>query len=145
MIYTKGFYNEEENYDFLSTLTIKNKNLNALEYLHGNCQDFSIALYEEFGYPTVLWTEYDDSIENMVLIHAFNVIKQDNDIFYVDIRGITNDLNTLTSGFDYSEDISVDMKNISHTLNTLKKLGIKVGNINIPKKIIQSYKEHYII
>lgn len=145
MIYTKGFYNKDEDYDFLSTLIINNKQFNALKYLHGNCHEFSIALYKEFGYPIVLWTEYDEHIDEMILIHAFNIIQQDNNIYYADIRGITNDLNTLTSGFDYFDDISINIRNIDNTLDILHRLRIEIQDLNTPKTIIQKYKEYYIL
>lgn len=141
----KGFYNDSEDYDFLNNLTIKNTKINAFKYLHGDCHEFSIALNKLFGYPIVLWTEFDENIEENVLIHAFNIIKQDSNIYFVDIRDITDDINILTNGFDYCDDIIITELSLLDSLHTLKEMNIPINNLSDCLNIINSYKNYYTL
>lgn len=141
----KGFYNSEENYDFLYNVSVNNININAHKYLHGNCHEFSISLNKKFGYPIVLWIEFNDEIEEDILVHAFNIVRDDSRIYFVDIRGITDDINMLTNEFNYSEDVNTNELSLEDTLNVLNQMEIPVGNLSECKDIINNYKDYYTL
>lgn len=141
----KGFYNNDENYDFLNNIIINNHCMNAHKYLHGNCHEFSIALNNKFGYPIILWIEFNDEIEGEILVHAFNIIKHDSKVYFVDVRGITDDINMLTNEFDFSEDVNINELSLEDTLNILKRMNIPVDSLNECELIIDNYKNYYML
>ena len=141
----KGFYNSEENYDFLYDVPVNNININAHKYLHGNCHEFSISLNKKFGYPIVLWIEFNDEIEEDILVHAFNIVRNDSRIYFVDIRGITDDINMLANEFNYSEDVNINELSLKDALNILKRMNIPVDSLNECELIIDNYKNYYML
>lgn len=141
----KGFYNSEENYDFLYNVPVNNININAHKYLHGNCHEFSISLNKKFGYPIVLWIEFNDEIEEDILVHAFNVINHNSKTYFVDIRGITDDINILTNEFDYCEDVVINELSLMDSINILKEIGVQIGDLSECEYIIEHYKDYYSI
>lgn len=68
-------------------------------YLHGKCDEWVLKNFKE-GDVIIVWNEYDYEREAHVLIHCF--IKRDGS--YVDVRGITDNIEEIKDGFDYSED-----------------------------------------
>ena len=96
----KGFFDFEndDGYDFLKKLKINNEEINAFFYLHGICHEFALGLCETFNYNIVLWINYDEDINSNVLIHAFNTFKYKGNQYYIDIRGITDNIDDITDG-----------------------------------------------
>lgn len=143
----KGFFNledEDEGYDFLETLNINNKEIDALYYLHGICHEFSLALNKIFGYDIVLWTNYDEDVKSYVLVHAFNMFQYKGKQYYADIRGITDNLEDIINEFDYSEEILDPCGcNSKEAKRIFKKLGSDTNISNDTYEIINAYKSYY--
>jgi len=78
-----------EDYNFLEEITIKNFSL--LDFLHGYCNYFSLALHNTYGYEVMNLYNYDKT-----LIHSFCIYKNN----YIDIRGITSNLNEFLIDFE---------------------------------------------
>lgn len=75
----------------------------AIEYnleealLHGYCNYLALYLAKYYKFNVVLWCEYDDELECLVLIHAFNSYKDK----YIDVRGVLTDEEEVIDEFDY--------------------------------------------
>lgn len=117
----KGFFGEYE--DLLGRLNINNNCLDVTQYLYGRCDEFALALNKMFGYAIILWLDYIEKKE--VLVHAFNVLEKEGKRYYVDVRGITDNIEDITSSFDYYEDpefkeysLDESQKILSNILNT---------------------------
>ena len=74
--------------------------LNAYDFLHGNCNEFSFALNQRYGYPIF---EIKDGSGN--LVHSFNRMDTDSQQFFIDVRGITTDYFEFMSEFEDFIDI----------------------------------------
>lgn len=136
----KGFFNEKE--DLLEKLNIDNSHIDVMQYLHGKCDEFALALNKALGYKIVIWTDYID--DEPVLVHAFNSIECEDKLYYIDVRGITDNLDDITSSFDYCED--PELKHLSY--NEAKEIlsGILDMDIEISAeihKIIHTYAANY--
>lgn len=141
-----GFFtiSSEDDYDFLETLNVNNKIINAFYYLHGICHEFALALNEIFGYDIVLWINFDEDIHSNALVHAFNTFTYNGKQYYVDVRGITDDLNDIIDEFDYYEDlIDVIGHNKKDSQNILKELGLNTEINDDIYKTINAYKTYY--
>ncbi|MDF2880234.1 MAG: hypothetical protein K0R54_791 [Clostridiaceae bacterium] len=142
----KGFFNlkNNEGYNFLETLNVNNEIIDAFYMLHGICHEFALAINEVYGYNIVFWVNYDEEIETNVLIHAFNVFKYKDKQYFVDIRGVTDNLEDIINEFDYFEEISEPVEyNNKNAKKVLKKLGL---NIDVNKdiyEVIKYYKSYY--
>jgi len=62
----------------------------------GRCDIFSIALNREFGYAAYKIGETEDG-----LTHSFCVTFVESRMLFVDVRGMTTDLNQFCSGFSF--------------------------------------------
>ena len=71
------------------------KEINPYDFLHGYCHIFALALHKKFDYPIYIIKD-----ENNETIHYYckNIIK--NEPVYIDVRGITNDLDAFASEFE---------------------------------------------
>lgn len=141
----KGFYNYNEDYDFLNNIMVDGNSTNIYKYLHGYCHEFSIALNKKFGYPIALWIEYDCEIEENVLVHAFNIVKDTSKTYFIDVRGVTDDIKTLIGEFDYYSDIIINEFSLEDALKILKQMYIPVNNPSECKAVIENYINNYII
>lgn len=144
----KGFFEieNEEGYDFLENLRSNNKEINALYYLHGICHEFSLALNEIFGYDIVLWVNYDEEIEGNILIHSFNIFGHEGKTYYADVRGITDNIENITEGFDYLEEIESPFGyNNEVAKSILKEIGLSTEIDRDIYEVINSYKSYYTI
>lgn len=142
----KGFFNfeNEEGYDFLNTLNVNNKEIDALYYLYGFCHEFALALNEILGYEIVLWINYDEEINSNVLIHAFNTFEYEGKKYYADVRGITDSLDDITNGFDYYEElVEIFGHNNKEAKDILHKLRLNTGINDEIYEIINTYKTYY--
>lgn len=142
----KGFFNfeGEEGYDFLESIVANNKTICAFDFLHGKCEKFALALNEIFGYKIILWTNYDYDLKTNVLIHAFNVFEHNGKTYYADIRGVTDDLNEITNGYDYSQElIEPCCYDNEGAKQILIKLGISTQKDDDAFKIINYYESYY--
>lgn len=142
----KGFFNfeNEEGYDFLNTLNVNNKEIDALYYLHGLCHEFALALNEILGYEIVLWINYDEEINSNALVHAFNTFEYEGKKYYADVRGITDSLDDITNGFDYYEElVEIFGHNNKEAKDILHKLGLNTDINDEVYEIIKAYKTHY--
>lgn len=73
--------------------------LDIEQYLHGDCHLFAYALNVIFDYPIELCIDSEDmETQSEVLVHAY--CKFNNK--FIDIRGISNDIEHLLSEFDYN-------------------------------------------
>ena len=68
----------------------------SVDYLHGHCDEWVLNNYQKGDVP-VIWNEYDDEIEEVVLIHCFLI----RDGKYLDVRGSTERFRQVEDGFDY--------------------------------------------
>lgn len=127
----------EDEYDSLEDITIGNSNV--MSYIHGDCQNFSLALCKLYGYKIILWFSYSDDINSDVLIHAFNVIHYGDKTFYVDIRGITDNIADITNGYDYYDEPTMEAFSYEEAVEILGKFNIKH---NISNELIKYVKEN---
>ena len=142
----KGFFTitNEEGYDFLETLLVNNKKMDALYYLHGACHQFALALNQTLGYEIVLWINYDEDIECNKLIHAFNTFKYRGNRYYVDVRGVTDNLKDITDEFDYFEEMNDPISyNNKKAKNILKELKLSTNVSSDVYRLINVYKANY--
>ena len=109
----KGFYLNDDVKNSLNT--VKNKHYSeihcvdefAMDYLytdagvflHGSCQLFALALYEEFGYEIYEIRNIDD-----IMVHVFCKSTYRGQDVYIDIRGVT------TSCVDCFSEFSGDLR-----------------------------------
>ena len=111
-----GFWeqtNDEEIMDGLLESQMVSEGVFLMDYLHGFCSMFALALHKKFGYPIfrcVSINELDEcgfenysvrelekiSYDNLPLIHDFCVV----DNRYIDVRGITDDGKLFFSSFE---------------------------------------------
>lgn len=142
----KGFFNfeNEEGYDFLNTLNVNNKEIDALYYLYGFCHEFALALNEIMSYKIVLWINYDEEINSNVLIHAFNTFEYEGKKYYADVRGITDSLDDITNGFDYYKElVEIFGHNNKEAKDILHKLRLNTDINDEIYEIINTYKTYY--
>ena len=78
-----------EDFNFLEEFIIKDFSL--LDFLHGYCNYFSLALHNTYGYEVMNLYDYDKT-----LIHSFCIYKNN----YIDVRGITPNLNEFLIDFE---------------------------------------------
>ncbi|MGU8835472.1 hypothetical protein ACV3UL_14415 [Clostridium perfringens] len=142
----KGFFtiDNEEGYDFLENLLVGNKEMDALYYLHGLCHEFALALNETLGYEIVLWVNYDEDISCNKLVHAFNTFEHKGTHYYVDVRGITDNIKDIIDEFDYFDNfVSPVSHNLKRAKNILKELNLNISVSNDVYKLINVYKTNY--
>ena len=142
----KGFFNleNEDAYDFFETLSVHNKEIDALYYLHGLCHQFALALNEIFEYNIVLWINYDEDIESDALVHAFNMFEYEGKQYYADVRGVTDNLKDIIGEFDYSEEIVAPFGyNNKKAKVILKNLGLSTDVSYHIYEVINNYKSYY--
>lgn len=83
--------------------TLKGKEFNAYDFLHGYCDIFAEYLSSTCGYETE--SVYSDE-EGKVLVHSYCVIKREGESdLYVDVRGVCDSRRVLLEEFeDFIED-----------------------------------------
>ena len=85
-----------------------------VDYLHGACDEWVLANYKEGDIP-VIWSDYDEEMGKVVLIHCFLI----RDGKYLDVRGETESIEDIEDGFDYW---SEDDKYYCADLNEFKRM-----------------------
>ena len=124
--YHKGFYIENTGNIAKHLDTIKNPRcdyevinpyLTAEIFLHGSCDIFALALYEEFGFKPFAFVPLD---KKDGLIHCFCVSTYLGMPAYVDVRGVTTDFEELICPF--TELRSFDFQLIPFSLEETCKL-----------------------
>ena len=98
-----------EDFNFLEKFTIKNFSL--LDFLHGYCNYFSLALHNKYGYEIMNLYNCDKT-----LIHSFCTYKKN----FIDIRGITSNLNEFL--IDFEDWVTIDDFYYKPSDNTLLKI-----------------------
>lgn len=102
-----GFYNEldelkaednESDFGFLENVTVSEDD-NAFNFLHGDCGLFAAMLSDIYGYEIECIRETRDD-EPGKLIHAYCVAKINNEKAYIDVRGITTDVEIFYEEFE---------------------------------------------
>ena len=63
----------------------KNCNITPLDFMHGHCESFAVALNQLFGYST--YRLMDDDFGQY--LHSFCLVKRKGLNYYIDVRGIT--------------------------------------------------------
>lgn len=63
-------------------------------FLHGSCDLFAKRLNQVYGYP--IYSIYSNKDE---LVHAFCICEVDGFVFFIDVRGFTNDFNEFINEF----------------------------------------------
>lgn len=115
--------NEYICYDFLEDISINNKSYNLLKYLHGYCDNFAVYMAKRFGYNICLWTQYDYDIEKIALVHAFNSCVVNEKTYYIDIRGVTSNIENIYSDFeDFCDEDNICMQSFSNIEEAKKSL-----------------------
>lgn len=89
-------------FEFMESICYENKDekatineINAYDFLHGFCYEFALVLNQLYGYEIECILD-----ENNELVHAYCIIKNDNNNVYIDIRGITTDYHLFIKEFD---------------------------------------------
>lgn len=114
-----------EDYNFLEEITIKNFSL--LDFLHGYCNYFSLVLHNKYGYEVMNLYDYDKT-----LIHSFCIYNNN----YIDVRGITSNLNEFL--VDFEDWVTIDDFYYKPSDNTFIK--VKDKNIySVCEYIIEKY------
>ena len=129
------FYNENE----LENFSIGEDK--AFYYLHGLYENFALALNEKYGYDIEFMMSYDEEIEHDVLDHAFCKTNIDGKDYFIDIRGITDNIDDILDGFDYFDVLenTFMIMDREQALNFLEDLHININEDNI--KPLISYLE----
>ena len=95
----QGFYMEldelrrdapDANFGFLENVAVS-EDLNAFNFLHGFCPDFTAMLSDIYGYEIVAIRHWDEEDVTGKLIHAYCISEHQGETFFIDVRGITND------------------------------------------------------
>ena len=84
----------------------------------GRCDIFSIALSREFGYAAYKIGETEDG-----LTHSFCVTFVENQMLFVDIRGMTTDLEQFCSGFVFETGAVLTRQDIEKEYRQLDDAG----------------------
>lgn len=156
------FYDEDDDYDpvlkenFFYSIKYKEGNsieeVNPMDFLHGRCCEFAVALARKFGYRIVLSFDYDEEGNFVQLIHAY-CISKDN---LIDVRGIYNNYNTDDSfisdnefEYDWDNNMDLEFKEIDEAIEFLSKhlrLDSSVyDKLDEANKIIELFEEKYVI
>lgn len=157
-IYHNGFYSEKDymegencnTFEWMDMIdsvyeTIDVSVVSPYSFLHGYCFMFALALNKIYGYPIVLFKNPD------YYIHAFCEVKQEDRTLYIDVRGITTDINELFEEFEddiditnISEDISI-CKNFSYSTQIKKLNEYEKESVREAEDIISDNSQIYDI
>ncbi|MFW5962424.1 MAG: hypothetical protein ACOCQR_02300 [bacterium] len=121
----------------LENCFINGERVSCIRFLHGFCDDFAIVLAEKFNYRLILWIDYDWDIDKDVLVHAFNVCTVDGKTYYIDVRGITDDLDEIMSDFPHFEEPRLTSPlDIEEAMEVLEALNVPRSNRDLQKDIL---------
>lgn len=118
--------------------------LDIVQYLHGDCHLFAYALNVVFDYPIELCIDSEDmETQSEVLVHAY--CKLDNK--FIDVRGISNDIEHLLSEFDYNtiQFFKVDKNHIEKLIVNKALHGFEKNQLEKLMDYIRTNKDKYII
>lgn len=142
----KVFFKIKNQSDFLSTLQLANRTIDANNYLHNLSYEFALALSEVFDYYIVLWIVYDCEKKENILVHAFNVFYYKDREYYVDVRGVTDNINDILNGFNsYRKIDNPIIYNSKQAKGILKKLNLDTDISDMIYKVIEYYKSNYTL
>lgn len=134
----EGFYSgpvipkTKDNSSFEFLLDIKCSDYNtAYDYLHGWCFDFAICLSQEFGYP--IEVVMNDKKE---VIHTYCTTNIDNKLYYIDVRGRTDDPELFYE--EFNDDIIYDK---DFGLDSIDGTKIYIARFKSPKKAILAFED----
>lgn len=156
------FYNEEDDYEsylknnfFYKTIFKYNdeiKTIMPMDFLHGRCCEFAIALSRKYGYKIGLNFDYDDKGNFSRLIHAYCI---GNNTELIDVRGIQSNYDSFNcfideSEFEYDWDYNTDIElNLDEAIEFLcKNLSLNkdaYDNLTEANFIIDIFDEKYNI
>lgn len=94
-----GFYEEldllraeypDADFGFLENVMVAD-NRNAMNFLHGFCDEFAASLSDIFGYEIECIRHFDEDDVVGKLIHVYCVAEIHGETAYIDVRGITTD------------------------------------------------------
>ena len=159
------FYNEENDYEsclknnFFCKIIFKYndeiKTIIPMDFLHGRCCEFAIALSKKYGYRIGLNFDYDDEGNFLRLIHAYCIVNNKNNTELIDVRGIQSNYSSSNcfideSEFEYDWDYNTDIElNLNEAIEFLcKNLNLNkdvYDNLNEANFIIDTFDEKYNI
>ena len=109
MSYCSGFFKEAMlrrtqqptmTYDFLKTILIEDEWFDLYQFLHGYCDEFAYYQAMKQGYSMVVWYQLNEITQCFELIHVFNQFERDGVTHYMDIRGVTTEINQILEDFE---------------------------------------------
>ena len=140
-----GFYNmknqklQDINNPNYKDYIFKNGEDNVYEdaniFLHGSCQLFALALHKKFGYDAYKLETHDNSFA-----HCFCKSNYKGIDFFIDVRGITSDINDVISEFTSNANYNIDNYKFvdKKTLEDSELEGLKFADY-----IIKKYSKFY--
>lgn len=140
----KGFFLLDDYEEALENTDIKGY-VSALDLLHGECQEFALALNKIFDYKIIIWIDYDQDIDGDALLHAFNAIEVQGEIYYIDIRGITDNIIDIMESFDYWEKPDLYLYEYDEAIKIFQGLNISSTIDGDIYKFIEKNKSNYSI
>lgn len=115
---------------------------------HGRCEHFALTLAERYGYKVMIWMDGDGE-GNSFFTHAFNTTEIDGRTVYIDIRGVTDNWDDITDGFDYWEHLEPDCVGaltLKEAEAAMDELGIVHDDENLlaaARKFVEEHDEVY--
>lgn len=122
------------------------ENIDMYVFLHGFCDVFAYRLREKYDYDICF--NYEDE-ECTQLIHAYCVCTINDKLYYIDIRGITDDYDEFFKEFEdwdwygYTDSLLFWFKDESKRI--LNRKGKFSKQHKIIDKIFDYFKDHYDI
>jgi hypothetical protein len=89
--------------------------------MHGYCHYFAIEAAKFFGGKVVLWLDYDEINDRIILCHAYCEIVPN---LYIDALGTFSDIKEREDEFEFNEKNIITYNSIEDAKNELKKLKI---------------------
>lgn len=137
----KNFYIQQkklqsEDFNFMENIHINN--LCLLDFLHGFCNIFALCLHNIYHYEIMNVYNYDKS-----LIHSFCIYHKNNKRYFIDIRGITTDLNEFLIDFENWIDIDDFFEHPSDNTYYILKTDEDKRIYSACEKIIKKYNIYF--
>lgn len=89
------------------------------DYLHGFCQEWALLNYKD-GDEFFVITDYDYDIDSNVMTHCGLYRNRK----YIDVSGTYTDIDDVLYEFDYSDEMTVDILNLTEFIDYLRDMNI---------------------
>lgn len=135
----------DKEYDFgqLENVCVESDIFDLFKYLHGFCDDFALFFSCKYDIEICLLEGYDEETNQKYLIHAFNCFECNGAECYMDIRGITDDIERILLDFDDEVDEIVFKTKLSYK-ECIKYLSCnKLEYEDELKLIYELFKDYY--